>query len=127
MPSAPSRSTTFLIVLLGGSGLLHFLRPAPFVAIVPKMLPRRKELVYLSGAGELLCAGLMALPATRGVGGTLSAGLLVGVFPANVSMAMQSAGRPRWYRVGAWARLPLQVPLVWWAWRSGCHRRPVAG
>jgi uncharacterized membrane protein len=119
MNNRPARSTAFLIVLLGGSGVLHFLRPGPFVAIVPKSLPRKKELVYLSGGAELVGAAMMAAPRTRQLGGLLSAGLLAGVFPANVSMALRSGRRPRWYQAMAWARLPLQIPLVLWAVRSG--------
>ena len=118
MSTRPSRSTAFLIVLLGGSGVLHFVRPAPFVGIVPKSLGHQKELVYLSGGAELVGAALMAAPRTRRLGGLFSAGLLAGVFPANVSMALRSGRRPPWYRVIAWGRLPLQLPLVLWALRS---------
>ncbi|QNK80654.1 hypothetical protein [Nakamurella sp. PAMC28650] len=116
MTSRPSRPTQFLIVLLAGAGVMHFARPLPFVSMVPRALPRPKELVYLSGAGELAGAALMAVPATRRLGGMFSAVLLAGVFPANLSMAMNSGRRPTWYRVIAWARLPLQIPLVRWAW-----------
>lgn len=119
MSSRPTPSTAFLILLLGGSGVLHFVRPGPFVSIVPKMLPRKKELVYLSGVGELLGAALMAHPRTRRAGGVFSAGLLAVVFPANVSMALRSGRRPVRDRVIAWVRLPLQAPLIRWAWRAG--------
>ena len=44
-----------------------------------------------------------------------AAALLVGVFPGNVTMAMLSGQRSDWYQAAAWARLPLQIPLVWWA------------
>lgn len=115
----PPARTAFLIALLGGSGVLHFVRPAPFVAIVPTSLPAPLQLVYASGAVELLSAGLLASPRTRALGGSLSAALLVGVFPANVSMALRSGHRPALYRAIAWLRLPLQVPLVKWAWAAG--------
>jgi len=113
------RIRLFLIVLLSTSGVMHFVRPAPFVAIVPKALPRRAELVAISGAAELGCAALLAVPATRRVGGPLTAALFAAVFPANISMALRSGSRPTWYRLAAWARLPLQVPLVLWALRVG--------
>jgi uncharacterized membrane protein len=116
MTSRPARPTLFLIALLAGSGVLHFVRPEPFVSMVPRALPRRKELVYLSGAGELAAAGLMVAPRTRRIGGRFAAVLLAGVFPANVSMAVHSGERPTWFRIAAWARLPLQIPLVLWAW-----------
>jgi uncharacterized membrane protein len=117
------RIRLFLISLLTGSGILHFVHPAPFVSIVPKSLPRRAELVAISGVAELVCAGLLAHPASRSVGGTASAALFVGVFPANVSMALRSGRRPPWYRIVAWARLPLQIPLVLWALRVGRETR----
>lgn len=114
-----SRSIVFLVALLSGSGALHFVKPGPFIAIVPKMLPRKRELVYLSGVAELAGAALLAVPRTRRVGGTLTAGLFVAVLPANVSMALRSGNRPAAYQAAAWARLPLQAPLVWWAWQAG--------
>ena len=106
------RIRLFLIVLLTSSGVLHFVRPAPFVAIVPRSLPHPKELVAISGAAELLCAGMLAHPSARRRGGPASAALFAAVFPANVSMALRSGSRPWWFRVIAWARLPLQVPLI---------------
>lgn len=115
----PPTRTGFLIALLGGSGVLHFVHPAPFVAIVPKMLPAPLALVYASGAVELLSAGLMSAPRTRAIGGILGAALLAGVFPANVSMALRSGNRPPVYQAISWLRLPLQLPLVKWAWEAG--------
>jgi uncharacterized membrane protein len=108
-------TTRILIGLFVTSGVLHFLRPAPFVAIVPRRLPRKKELVLISGAAELVSAGLLVAPRTRRAGGVLSALVLAGVFPANVSMALRARRRPLWYRVALWARLPLQLPLIRWA------------
>lgn len=115
----PTPRTGFLIALLGGSGVLHFVRPAPFVAIVPRTLPAPLQLVYASGAVELVSAALMATPRTRPAGGMLAAALLVAVFPANVSMALRAGGNSPVHRALTWARLPLQVPLVKWAWQAG--------
>ena len=38
---------------------------------------------------------------------------------ANVSMALRSGSRPLWFQAIAWARLPLQVPLILGALRVG--------
>jgi uncharacterized membrane protein len=119
MSRTASARIKFLIAILAGSGVLHFARPKPYLAIVPKMLRHKRELVYLSGLVELIGAAMMATQRTRRQGGALSAALLVAVFPANVSMALGSAGRPRWYRAAAWVRLPLQLPLLKWAWQAG--------
>ncbi|WP_421743448.1 DoxX family protein [Cellulomonas sp.] len=107
-----------LALLLGTSGVLHLRRPGIFRPLIPRSLGNPDPWVLGSGVAELACAAALTVPATRRLGGLASAALLVGVFPGNVTMAVRSrpdargwAGRP----VVAWARLPLQVPLVAWA------------
>ncbi|NUU16049.1 hypothetical protein HP550_02130 [Cellulomonas humilata] len=107
-----------LAALLGTSGVLHLRRPGIFRPLIPRSLGDPDPWVLGSGVAELACAAALAVPATRRLGGLASAALLVGVFPGNVTMAVRSrpdargwAGRP----AVAWARLPLQVPLVAWA------------
>ena len=41
--------------------------------------------------------------------------LFVAVLPANVKMARDWSDRPLPARAVAWARLPLQLPLIGWA------------
>jgi uncharacterized membrane protein len=106
--------------LLLSSGVLHFVRPEPFVAIVPRRLGHAKALVYVSGAAEIGCAAAIASRRTRRAGGLLAAALLVAVFPANVQMAMSALRSSRAkgaYKAATVARLPLQAPLVAWALR----------
>ncbi len=118
------RSAAALATLLTGSGTLHFLMPRPFDGIVPHWLPGPpRRWTRLSGAAELAVAGLVALPGTRGLGGTLAAALFVAVFPANVQMALDWAHRPWPLRLLAYGRLPLQAPLVGWALRVRWHAR----
>ena len=107
-----------LAALLGTSGVLHLRRPGIFRPLIPRARGDPDPWVLGSGVAELACAAALVVPATRGVGGLASATLLVAVFPGNVTMAVRSrpdargwAGRP----AVAWARLPLQVPLVAWA------------
>ncbi len=111
------RSAFALAGLLTTTGVLHFVRPAPFVAIVPRSLPHPKALVAASGVAELACAALLSRRSSRQLAGLLTAATFVAVFPANVSMALRSGRRPPWYRVVAWLRLPGQLPLVMWALR----------
>jgi len=65
------RTTRRLAGIFGFIGVLHFVKPEPFVGIVPKPLPYKKELVYASGVAELACAGLLLNPSTRSLGGRL--------------------------------------------------------
>src|SRR5690348_9088864 len=107
-------------LLLGGSGVLHFVLPGPYQRIVPRPIARWKRgIVAVSGAAELACAALLASPRTRRLGGIASAAVLVAVFPANVQMALdggyEDAPFPANSRIAAWLRLPLQAPLIWWA------------
>ncbi|MGQ0716118.1 MAG: DoxX family protein [Pseudonocardiales bacterium] len=105
-----------LVALLTSTGVLHFAVPAQFDAIVPEQLPgSARTWTHLSGAAELVVAALIAVPRTRRLGGLLAALLFVAVFPANVKMAIDWSDRPDWMRALAYARLPLQIPLILWA------------
>lgn len=116
-----TRDSKMLASLLGASGVLHFLMPKPYTAIVPKPLPRKRELVYASGVVELGCAAMLTQPRTRRLGGLLSFGLLLAVFPANIQMAIDGFRRsssPTWYKVALLVRLPMQIPPLTWAARA---------
>ena len=104
-----------LAALLGGSGVLHLWRPRVYRGLIPTVLGEPDPWVLGSGLAELACAAALVVPRTRRAAGLASAGLLVGVFPGNVTMAVRSRRGTR-RAVVAWARLPLQVPLVAWAW-----------
>lgn len=102
--------------LLGATGALHFLRPAVFDSIVPPQLGNRRLITYVSGVAELGCAALLAVPATRRVGGACTAALMIAVYPANIYSVQKYWHRPKARNI-ALARLPLQLPLVRSAWR----------
>ena len=105
-----------LALLFVGAGVLHFVHPATYLAIMPPALPAPLALVYVSGVFEIL-GGLGLLPVrTRRLAGWGLLALLVAVFPANVYMALihEQLHIPGWV---AWGRLPLQLPLMWWVWQ----------
>jgi len=109
-----------LCLLVGGSGVLHFVVPGTYRRIVPA--PRRVHaaaVVAVSGVCELVCTALLAIPRTRRLGATATAVLFVVVFPANIQMALDSlhADTPAVVAGVAWLRLPLQIPLILWALR----------
>ena len=47
------RDVKALAALLAVAGVGHFVKPEPFESIVPKPLPRKRELVYASGVAEV--------------------------------------------------------------------------
>ncbi|AZI59539.1 hypothetical protein EH165_10015 [Nakamurella antarctica] len=115
-----------MTTMLSISGVMHFVTPKPFVAVVPRSLPGKEMLVAVSGVAELVCAGLVAAPKTRAIGGLASAALLVAVYPANISMAMRSRRQSRGFQLIAWMRLPMQFPLIAWALQIARESRPVS-
>ena len=113
---------TALATTLTTTGVLHLVAPAPFDKIVPRSLPGTPRFWTLaSGIAELGVAAAVAAPHTRRLGAAAAAGLFVAVFPANVKMARDWSDRPLPARAVAWARVPLQLPLIGWA--MAVHRR----
>lgn len=89
---------------------------------MPDALGNAATWVRVSGVAELACASGLLHPKTRTAAAAATALLFVAVFPGNVQMALDGGGDrvPAW---AAWARLPLQIPLVWWAARVATTRR----
>jgi uncharacterized membrane protein len=98
------------------AGLLHFIAPDVYAQIVPSYLPAKKALVYASGVAEAGGGLGLMIPATRRRAGWLLVATMIGVFPANVEMALhperypQIPGGKRTLK----ARLPLQAVLIAW-------------
>jgi uncharacterized membrane protein len=120
-----------LAALIGGAGVLHFVRPEVFDAIVPDWMPgSARTTTYVSGAVEIAGALLVAIPRTRRAGAWLCFWTFLGVFPANVQSAldggMADAPTPFDSAAAAWLRLPLQIPLILWARRVAREARPVS-
>jgi len=120
-PAVPlTRDVAGLAGLFATSGVTHLVKPEVFEPLVPPALPRRREIIHLSGVAELACAAGLLHPRTRRYAGWASAALLLVVFPGNVQMSANHARRARRRRdtasraafAGTLARLPLQLPLV---------------
>ena len=107
--------------LLLGMGALHFVAPKPFDTIIPAELPGSPRFyTYTSGVAELTTGALspasgrcpQLAPRTRKLGAMAAAALFVSVFPANVNMVRLWRDKPLPMRIGALARLPLQIPMI---------------
>ncbi|GLE55241.1 hypothetical protein BKG69_23055 [Mycobacteroides chelonae] len=102
-----------LAAVLLGVGVVHFVAPKPFDDIVPAQLPGEARFyTYASGVAELGTGALLLAPKTRRLGGTLAALLFIAVFPANINMTRQWWDKPLPLKLGAIARLPLQIPMI---------------
>ena len=109
------------------AGIGHFVATRGYQQAMPAYLPAHRELVLLSGVAEIAGGAGVLLPATRRAAACGIMLLLVAVWPANLWMAQHPErfpGVPVW---ALWLRLPLQLPLLWWASRyAGPNRERTA-
>jgi uncharacterized membrane protein len=110
-------SLSAMVLFYLTTGTLHFLRPQPFLNIMPPWLPHPLFLVYFSGACEALFALLLISPKTRKTGAWLLIVLLLAVFPANIQMSINYWNTPGTMFWISLLRLPLQIVLISWAYR----------
>jgi uncharacterized membrane protein len=97
--------------LLGGSGVLHLVRPTTYEWLVPPELGDARAWVAATGVAELGAAALLVVPPTRRLGGWAAAGLLVAFVPAHLHTFRVIPRRALPMAVAA-VRLPLQAPLI---------------
>lgn len=104
------------------AGINHFINPDFYVKMLEGFLPYPKLLVDLSGVAEILLGVGVMIPATRKLSAWGIIALLVAVFPANVNMALhpEAWGMNPW---GLYARLPIQLLLIYWAYRYTKERQ----
>lgn len=138
-----------LAVLLAVSAAQHWRNPRFYYPVIPVVLtpdrsvrgfwawalPNRREWVELSGAAELVLAVGLVIPGVRSWAARATAAMFAAftvghiVHLRRVLVAGSSRGVPaapeEWPRQGerafALVRLPLQIPLVLWAWRISRH------
>lgn len=118
-------ATRALAAMLLIAGIAHFISPKSFDPIVPAFLPGGpRRWTFLSGAAEIAIGLALLAPLSMKIG-TVSIRLLaaysalflfIAVYPANIKMAIDWRDRPMPYPLIAFARLPLQFGLFYWAW-----------
>lgn len=100
--------------LFTASGVLHIVRPSAFDEFMPTWVPAPTAVNIAAGAVELACAyGLLT---RRRWAGPASAVLLLAVWPSNLQFALNATsedGIASTKALIAWARMPLQIPMIW--------------
>ena len=108
-------SKVFLALFMILAGIMHFVRPDLYEAIMPPYLPLHRELVYLSGACEVGLGVLLLVPRFTRVAAWGIIALLIAVFPANVYLYQNPEILPA-PRILHLLRLPLQGVFILWAY-----------
>ncbi len=103
-----------LFVFAGG---FHFVRPEPYLAMMPPWLPQPGLLVAVIGLAEIAGGIGVLLARTRRLAAWGLIALLLAVFPANLQVALHGwpgTDIPAWV---LWARLPFQGLFIWLVYR----------
>ncbi|MEZ4300887.1 MAG: DoxX family protein [Polyangiaceae bacterium] len=102
-------------------GVLHFASPAAFEKMIPRALPYPLALVYVSGLAEIAGGAGLLIPRFRRAASFGLIALYVAVFPANINMAVNDLplGDAPVPTLALWARLPLQLVFIAWAYWAG--------
>ncbi|MEB7503120.1 hypothetical protein [Arthrobacter koreensis] len=121
-------SAAAMAALLSVSAVNHFRNPGFYAGVVPRSLCRdkggrfgvltRSQWISASGVIEAAAAGALLIPATRRAAATGTA-LMYAAFIAGHVSALERAFGERGSdreRVIHSLRLPLQLPLIRWAW-----------
>ena len=111
-------SMWLLAAFMISAGVMHFVSPRGFERIVPKVLPAPRAIVYVSGFFEILGGAGLLVPLARPWAARGLVALYIAVFPANVNMAIHKIplGKTQLPAWAHWARLPLQLVLIAWAY-----------
>lgn len=107
----------FLAVLMVLAGIMHFLYTGVYAQIVPAFIPHHREIVQISGFCEIAGGAGLLIPriSTWAAMGLML--LFIAVFPANINMALNDmAIAGKHHTLLLWLRLPLQLPLIAWAY-----------
>lgn len=112
-----------IMLLITGTG--HFIVPGPVDQLVPGFLPGEPRLwTYLSGLAEVVIALMLLAPLGKRIvgrsirlwGAYSALALFIAVYSANINMAIEWSSRDMPEPLLAYARLPLQFGLFYWAW-----------
>jgi uncharacterized membrane protein len=111
--------TKIIIFIFLLSGSFHLINPGVFQALVPPILGTQNFWIILSGILEIVCA--IGLLTRQKWAPKFTAFILMAIWVGNwwyaidVTFNLESS----WFLIiGAWLRLPLQIPLIQWALRS---------
>lgn len=114
-----------MAIMLFITGTSHFVVPGPFNELVPSFLPGEPDLwTFLSGVAEIVIALMLVARLDKKVAGKsvrlwgayFAFALFIAVYPANINMAIEWSSRDMPEPLFAYARLPLQFGLFYWAW-----------
>jgi uncharacterized membrane protein len=96
------------------AGVMHFVKPALFISIIPPYIPWPKLVNTITGILEVGLGFGLIFESTRTGAAYGIILLLIAVFPANLYMYQSNhRGIPKWLLL---IRLPMQLLFIGWAY-----------
>ncbi|GAA4271181.1 hypothetical protein U6A24_04735 [Aquimarina gracilis] len=119
----PLVGRTAMTIMLVFTAIGHFMYAEGMQAMIPDLIPFKKELVLFTGIIEVIFAIALLLPKYQVMTGWALIVFLVLVLPANINAAVENIN----YQTGEnngnglnylWFRVPLQVLFIIWVYLS---------
>ncbi len=109
-------------------GIKHFTDPNWFMPIMPPFIPYHIELIYASGAFEILFGFMLIFERSRFLAGWGLILLLIAVYPANIYLAFNTDVQKEMNIssfLASWVRLPLQFVFIGLAYWHSINHKPI--
>lgn len=115
-------SLALIILLYVLAGINHFFHPLFYIGHMPHYLPFPMQLIYISGACELILGALLFPASTRKTAAWLIILMLVVFFTFHIQMIMDALPKGGTDLLIAVVRFPLQFVLIYWAYKISRYR-----
>lgn len=107
------------------TGVSHFSLADGMVQMLPKWIPYRYLIIYITGIMEIVMGIGFLFSWARRMTGIVAIAFLICVLPANIYASLNSVnfgGNVQGARYLLF-RIPLQLFLIWWVWFMAIRRR----
>lgn len=108
-------------IMLLFTAMGHFKFKTSMAAMIPLFIPKKVEIVLITGALEILFAIGLGIENTRYYTGIALIIFLIAIFPSNIYAAKNNINYENLHKPGSglkylWFRIPFQVFLIAWVW-----------
>jgi len=116
LPRIKGATRILLGIAFALAGANHFVHTEFYLAMMPPYLPAHLLLVQASGVCEMLCGCGLLVPRWSRHAAWCTMAVTLGVYPANIHMALHHELFPQFSATALWIRLPLQAVILAWAY-----------
>ena len=106
------------------TGIAHFTNTEQMVAMMPDVIPAKRELAYFTGICEFAAMIGLLWRRTAWLASVLLIVFFIAVLPANIAGALKRVPLGG-MDLGPWYllfRIPLQIFFIWWVYYFGIRR-----